>query len=83
MVLFVSSVLNPNGLEIAACLAFAACVLRIARGAVPSADVGLGGVGGERRGAIAWQLGPVFVIADLALGAALLGPERAPRTTPP
>lgn len=31
MVLFVSSIVNPNGLELAACLAFAASVLRIAR----------------------------------------------------
>ncbi len=76
MVLFISSIVNPNGLELAACLAFAASVLRIAR--VPSrppswvwAAFALSGAAGI----LAWQLGPVFVLADLALGAALLGPR--------
>ena len=76
MVLFVSSFVNPNGSKLTACLAFAASVLRIAR--APSrasariwAAFGLSGA----VTILARQLGPVFVIADLALGAALLGPS--------
>jgi hypothetical protein len=74
MVLFVSSILNPSGLEICASLATAAACLRIARrpDVVPrwvwvalalSSVVTL----------LAFQAGPGFVIADLALGAGFLG----------
>ncbi len=74
MVLFVCSVVNPNGLELAACIAFAACVLRIAR--APSQTSSRIWVAFAISGSVAilaWQLGPVFVLADLALGAGLLG----------
>jgi hypothetical protein len=74
MVLFVGSVVNPSGLEIAASLAFAATVLRICR--APAA-VGRGTWAALAiSGAVAldsWQAGPGFVAADLALGAAMLG----------
>ena len=75
MVLFVSSIVNPNGLELAACLAFAACVLRIARAPthLPSRVWAAFALSGAVT-ILAWQLGPIFVIADLALGASLLGP---------
>ncbi|MFZ0090520.1 MAG: DUF2142 domain-containing protein [Solirubrobacteraceae bacterium] len=74
MVLFVSSVVNPNGLQLAACLAFAASVLRIVR--APSHQPTWVWAAFAASGAVAilaWQLGPVFVVADLLLGAALLG----------
>ena len=75
MVLFVSSIVNPNGLELAACLAFAASVLRIARAPthLPSRVWAAFALSGAVA-ILAWQLGPIFVIADLALGASLLGP---------
>jgi hypothetical protein len=74
MVLFVCSVLNPNGLEIAAGLAFAAGVLRVSRRPEDVApwvwiSVALSGV----VTILAWQLGPVFVVGDLLLLAGLLG----------
>ena len=74
MVLFASSVMNSSGIEITACLAFAASVLRVTRSPA-----------GARRwvwaafalaGAVAilsWPLGLVFVIGDLALFGVLLG----------
>ena len=77
MVLFVSSVMNPNGLELGACLAFAASVLRIARAPSPSRAPAWVWVGLAVSGAVAilaWQLGPVFVMGDLALGVVMLGP---------
>jgi hypothetical protein len=75
MVLFAGSVVNPNGLEIAASLACAAAALRVARtaGRTPTwiwAALAASGV----VTLLAWQLGIVFLLADLALGAALLGP---------
>jgi Predicted membrane protein (DUF2142) len=74
MVLFVSSVVNPNGLEVAASLAFAAAVLRVARS--PSEVPRWVWIALAASGAItilAWQLGPVFVVADLALLLAIVG----------
>lgn len=74
MVFFVCSILNPSGLEVAACLAFAASVLRITRDAEVSPNwvwVSLALSGSVA--ILAWQVGPGFVLADLALGAALLG----------
>jgi hypothetical protein len=73
MVLFVGSVLNPNGLEIAAAIALAAAVIRLARrpGLVtPWVWVALATSGAVT--ILAWQLGPVFAGIDLALLAGLL-----------
>jgi hypothetical protein len=74
MTLFTGSVINPNGLEIAADLAFAAGMLRLSRrpGAIPRgvwAAVGVSGV----VTVLAWQLGWIFVAADILLLAALVG----------
>jgi len=74
MVLFVGSILNPNGLEIAASLAFAAAVLRIAR--APARAHRWVWVVLVISGAVtvlSWQVGPVFAIGDLLLGMALIG----------
>jgi hypothetical protein len=76
MVLFVASVLNPNGLEVAGATACTAAVLRVARdrGSPPHwvwAALGLSGA----ITVLAWQLGPPFVALSLLLGAALLGRE--------
>jgi hypothetical protein len=74
MVLFVCSIVNPNGLELAACLAFAACIMRVARApAQTSPGVWLALAVSGAAGILSWQLGPFFVLADLALGVALLG----------
>lgn len=66
MVLFVGSVINPNGLEVSAALAFAAGLLRIGRdpSSVPRwvwwAMAASGAVT-----VLSWQLGPVFVLVEL------------------
>jgi Predicted membrane protein (DUF2142) len=74
MVLFVSSVVNPNGLEVAAALAFAAGVLRLSRAPARASPWVWAGVSVSGLVTIlAWQLGPVFVAADLLLLAGLLG----------
>ncbi|MHB8689896.1 MAG: DUF2142 domain-containing protein [Solirubrobacteraceae bacterium] len=74
MVLFVCSILNPNGLEVAASLAFGAGVLRVSRdpGRVPRHVWGAVATAGAAT-ILAWQLGPLFVAGDLALGLALIG----------
>ena len=81
MVLFVSSVVNPNGLEVAASLAFAASVLRVSR--APSDWPFLAACGSHWGRAVitilSWQLGPVFALADLAL----LPPAPASRASRP
>jgi hypothetical protein len=74
MVLFVSSVLNPNALEIASVTAFLASLLRLARAPLDSPNwvwmsAALSGV----IAVVSWQLGPVFVALDLLLFAALIG----------
>lgn len=77
MVLFSSSIMNPSGIEIASSLAFAAAMLRIARGERT----------GSRRvwcalalsGAVSILSGPiglVFALADIVLLAGLLGGRR-------
>lgn len=74
MALFVCSVINPSGLEIASSLACAAAVLRITRS--PSEVPGWTWAAFTVAGVVAilaWQAGPGFVAADLVLGAALLG----------
>ena len=76
-VLFVGSVVNPNGLEIAAGLAFAAGVLRVARD--PShapAWVWVALAASGMVTALSWQLGLVFVLIDLVLLTGLLGRRR-------
>ena len=76
MVFFVASVVNPNGLEIAADLAFTAGVLRIWRtplrvsGQIWTATAISGAVT-----VLSWQLGPVFAAMDLLLLLVLLGPS--------
>jgi hypothetical protein len=79
MVLFTSSILNPSGIEVASCLACAAGLLRLGRSSTPAAQPSwiwssmvLSGVVGILTGPI----GLVFVLADLAVFAALLGGRR-------
>jgi hypothetical protein len=74
MVLFLASILNPSGLEVAASAALAAAVLRITRAPARVRPwlwtvVALTTV----LTVLAWQAGPAFALADLALGAGLLG----------
>lgn len=74
MVLFVSSVLNPNGLQIAAAVAFFAGLLRVAR--APGAVSDRVRVATTIAGVVtilAWQLGPAFAGLELAVAAGLLG----------
>ena len=74
--LFVASVLNPNGLEIASTLTFTAAGLRIARRRSRSSVWVWGAL--LISGAVAilsWQLGPGFVIISLALIAGALDGE--------
>ena len=77
MTLFLGSVISPHGLQIAASLAFAAGLLRIARepGTVSTVEAGAIAVIGAIV-VLAWQLGPVFAVCDLALAAALLDRRR-------
>ncbi len=76
MVLFIGSMMNPDGLEIAANLAFFAGLLRLRldpagfpRWAWASLVVS-GAVT-----VLAWQLGPWFVAVDIAVWAALMGAD--------
>lgn len=74
MVLFVSSVINPNGLEVAADLAFIAGLLRVSRS--PSRVGRWVWVAVAVSGAVtilSWQLGPVFALVDVCVAVALLG----------
>lgn len=85
MVLFTSAILNSSGIEITACLAFTAAVLRVSRtpARVPRwAWIAFGITGAVAT--VSWPLGPLFVIANLALFAALLGRHglREIRSTP-
>lgn len=74
MVLFVSSVINPNGLEVAASLALAAAVLRVSRGDGPVQRwVWAAAAVSGAATILSWQLGPVFALADLGLLAGLVG----------
>lgn len=77
MALFIGSVINPNGLEIAANLAFAAGVLRISRRPIVASPrwvwVALAASGAVA--VLAWQLGWLFVLSETVLLAALLGRE--------
>jgi hypothetical protein len=74
-VLFIASVLNPSGLEIAANLAFVAALLRLRRDAqqLPAwgwLSLGVSGV----VTVLAWQLGPAFAAIDLAVVIGLSAP---------
>ncbi len=74
MTLFIASVINPNGLELAASLAFSAGVLRISRAPTTTSVTVWGAL--VISGAVtvlAWQLGWLFVVGDAILFAALLG----------
>ncbi len=74
MVLFVASVLNTSGIQITACLAFAAAVLRITR--APTRAPRWVWVAFGLAGAVAILTGPIgleFTIADAVLFGVLLG----------
>jgi Predicted membrane protein (DUF2142) len=79
MVFFVCSILNPSGLETAACFAFIASVLRLSRTdrSPPKAWLWVAFAVSGATAILAWQAGPGFVLVDLVVGAALItGPKR-------
>ena len=78
MSLFVGSLINPNGLQIAANLAFAVGLLRVVRDprTVSRAEIAAVAISGAVV-VLAWQLGPLFAVCDLALAGALLDRRRA------
>jgi hypothetical protein len=78
MVLFVCSILNPSGLEIAANFAFVASALRVTRRPVraPRFAWGLFAISGALT-LISYQSGPVSAIACLAIALGLLGADGA------
>jgi hypothetical protein len=68
MVLFVSSVLNPNGLEISANLALLAGLMALSRDPAAMSRWRLAAIALSAVVVVlSWQLGPVFVAVDLAL----------------
>ena len=74
MVLFIGSMMNPNGLEIAANLAFVAALLRLRRD--PTGFPGWAWISLIASGVVtvlAWQLGPFFAVVDIAAWAGLMG----------
>ena len=74
MVLFVSSVVNPSGLEIASGLALIAALFRLScTGPDESLWVWIAAAAAGAVTILAWQLGPAFVIADLAVAISLVG----------
>jgi hypothetical protein len=73
--LFIAAVVNPSGLELAANLAFIAALGRLRRdGARTPQWVWWALVLSSSTTILAWQLGPLFALADLAVFTALLGP---------
>jgi hypothetical protein len=72
--LFIASVLNPSGLELAASLAFVSALARLRRDGPRFARWAWWAliVSGATT-ILAWQLGPLFVAAGLAVFAGLLG----------
>jgi hypothetical protein len=83
-VFFIGSVLNPSGLELTASLAFISGLSRLLRDGPDTRRwvwwaLGLSGA----TTILAWQPGPLFVLADLAVFGALARPRglRALRTT--
>jgi hypothetical protein len=83
MVLFVSSVLNPSGLEITACFAFLACLLRLTRSEPPSIASWIALAVTGVVAILAWQLGPAFVLVDMLLYLTLSSPTRLRRHVRP
>jgi hypothetical protein len=76
-VLFIGSVTNPSGLELAANLAFIAALLRLRRDGPDLAWWCWAAVIASGIATIlAWQLGPVFAALDLTACAALMGRDR-------
>lgn len=74
MVIFLASILNPGGVEVAACAAFFAALLRLTRTTPPGGSLGVwvtAGVSGVVA-ILSWQLGFVFVGLDLLAAAALV-----------
>jgi hypothetical protein len=74
MVLFVCSIMNTSGIQVASCLAFAAAILRVTRnppGAPGWVWVALGVSGTV--GILTGPIGLVFALMDLVLLAGLLG----------
>ncbi|MBV9716254.1 MAG: DUF2142 domain-containing protein [Solirubrobacterales bacterium] len=74
MVFFSSSILNPSGMQITACLAFAAALIRISR--APAEAPRWAWLAFGASGALAILAGPIgleFVILELALFGVLLG----------
>jgi Predicted membrane protein (DUF2142) len=74
MVLWVSSIVNPSGMQITACLAFAAALIRIARAPAEAPSwTWLAFAASGIAGILAGPIGLEFVILELVLFAALLG----------
>jgi hypothetical protein len=74
MTLFVSSILNPSGLETTASIALAAAGLRIARApALARAWVWVALALSGAVTVLSFQAGPAFLVADLAAAGALIG----------
>ncbi len=73
MVVFLGSTVNPSGLEIAAAIAFFACLLRVRRKEPPGRAlwVALGASGGVL--ALSRGQAPAWIVLDLALFLALAG----------
>lgn len=76
-VLFIGSLMNPDGLELAASIAFLAGLLRLSRNprAFPAWGWGATAVSGAVA-VLSWQLGPFFVALDLILVGVLMGRDR-------
>ncbi len=74
MVVFLASVLNPGGLEVTACAAFLAALLRLTRTEPPAGGLGVWAAAAIS-GVVAilsWQLGFAFVAFDVLAAAALV-----------
>ena len=72
--LFIASVLNPSGLELAASLAFISALARLRRDGPRLARWAWWAlIGSGATTILTWQLGPLFAIAGVAVFAGLLG----------
>jgi hypothetical protein len=77
MVLFISSVLNPSGLDTVASVAFASAGIRIGRGPDRVRPwIWIAFVLSGALTALSFQAGPAFLVADLVVVAALAGSGR-------
>jgi hypothetical protein len=81
MVLFMGSTMNPNGLEIAAGLAFTAAAVRITRAPDVPGWVWFAAAASGVLLASSRTLGPLWVALAVALGISLIGMREAWRTT--